>query len=306
MFDTHAHLNLPEYLNRVDEVIDNCRQAGLTGIVVASADLEESKIAVDLAKKYPDFLYAMVGIHPHEANPPALGEPEARPGKSEFRNPKPSQTWLTQIKQLGDLINENREHIIAVGETGLDDSEPPPRHNSPDGEKVSGQVGEANRLLDEQKELFNGQLSLAAKYDLPVVIHARGLVDEVINIISDFENCKLKIENSPLLRGGVFHCYAGGKKRIAKVLDLPGRWYFGIDGNVTYDQGLQNVVAEIPHDRLVLETDSPWLTPQPHRGEVNTPAYLPLIVDQVAEIWQTTSAKVAEITVGNTQSLFNI
>jgi TatD DNase family protein len=303
MFDTHAHLNLPEYLNRIEEVVSNCRQAGLTGVVVASADLEESRIAVDLAKQYPNYLYAMVGIHPHQVN-----------SKHEIRNSK-------LLKMLENLIKENKEFIVAVGETGLDDSEAPPRHNSPDGEKVGGQAGEANRLLDEQKELFNGQLNLAAKYDLPVVIHARGLVDEVIQIISSrvselrVPSVELKTKhservtrnpqrNNPL--DGVFHCYAGGKKRIQKVLGLPGRWYFGIDGNVTYDQGLQNVVAEIPHDRLVLETDSPWLTPQPHRGEVNTPAYLPLIVDQVAEIWQTTTVKVAEITVGNTQSLFNI
>lgn len=274
MYDTHAHLNLPEYLDQIEQVVSNCRQAGLTGVVVASADLEESKKAVELAKEYPDFFYGMVGIHPYGENP-----------KSEFLISK-------QISILQNLIEGNSEHIVAVGETGLDDSDPPP--------------GKMARSLVEQKKLFQGQLDLAAEYGLPVVIHARGYVDETIEIISNFENCKLKIENSPLLRGGVFHCYAGGKKRISKILDLPGKWYFGIDGNVTYDQGLQNVVTEIPHDRLVLETDSPWLTPEPHRGEINTPAYLPLIVDQIAQIWQAPPAKVAEITAGNTQSLFNI
>ncbi len=274
MIDTHAHLNLPKYLSRIDEVIDNCRQAGLTGVVVASADLEESKKAIELAKKYPDFLYGMVGIHPQNTNP-----------KSEFLISK-------QIQMLKILIEENRKYIVAVGETGLDDSEPPP--------------GEEKRSLEEQKKLFIGQLELAVKYNLPVVIHARGLVDEVIEIISEFENCKLKIENSPRLRGGVFHCYAGGKKRISKILDLPGEWYFGIDGNITYDQGLQNVVAEIPRDRLVLETDSPWLTPEPHRGETNTPAYLPLIAAQVGEIWDTGVDEVGQITTANTQKLFRL
>jgi TatD DNase family protein len=274
MIDTHAHLNLPEYLSRIDEVIDNCRHAGLTGVVIASADLEESRIAVELAKKYPDFLYAMVGIHPHQVN-----------SKHEIRNSK-------TLEMLEDLIKENKEFVVAVGETGLDDSEPPP--------------GENARSLEEQKELFRCQLELAVKCNLPVVIHARGLVDEVIEIISEFENCKLKIENSPRLRGGIFHCYAGGKKRIPKILDLPGEWYFGIDGNVTYDQGFQNVVADIPHDRLVLETDSPWLTPEPHRGETNTPAYLPLIATQIAEIWEVGADKVSQITTTNTKKLLDL
>ncbi len=264
MIDTHAHLNLPEYLNRIDEVVDQCKEVGLTGVVVASADVEESKIAVDLAKKYPGYLQAMVGIHPLEED-----------SKLEARNSK-------RLERLNALIEENRENIVAVGETGLDDSEQAP--------------GETARLIEEQKELFIGQLELAAKYNLPVVIHARGLVDEVIHSLKHSAI-------SPRLNG-VFHCYAGGKKRIGKILDLPGEWYFGIDGNVTYDQGLQNVVAEIPRDRLVLETDSPFLTPEPYRGKANTPAYLPLIAAQIAEIWQTTPAEVAEITSQNTKNLF--
>ncbi len=284
MIDTHAHLNLPEYLQRIDEVIVDSRQAGLTGIVVASANLEESKKSIELSKRYPDYLHAMVGIHPQNTNPNFQFSP-ATPLACRGR------AISKQISQLDNLINENREYIVAVGETGLDDSEPPPP--------------ETKRSLEEQRELFKRQLSLAAKYDLPVIIHARGLVDEVIEMVSGFENCKLKIENSPLLRGGVFHCYAGGKKRIPEILDLPGNWYFGIDGNVTYDQGLQNVVAEIPQERLLLETDSPWLTPEPHRGEKNTPAYLPFIAAQIAEIWQTDVSEVDKITTENTQKLFN-
>ncbi len=290
MYDTHAHLNSQEYQNQVEKIIRQSKEAGLTGIIVASSNVEDSLQAIDLAKKHPRYLYATVGIHPQNTNP------------------KPSQTWLTQISQLDNLINESKEYIVAVGETGLDDSEP----FSP---------GETLPSLEEQKELFQGQLELAAKYNLPVVIHARGLVDETIEIIrsrvtelrvaggglkeKDSERVTRNPKHENILNG-VFHCYAGGKKRIAKILDLPGKWYFGIDGNVTYDQGLQNVVAEIPHDRLLLETDSPWLTPEPHRGKINSPAYLPLVADQVAKIWSTTLAEVAEITSQNTQTLFNL
>lgn len=302
MIDTHAHLNSQEYRNQVEKIVSQSKKAGLTRIIIASSNLEDSQQAIDLVKKYPGYLYASVGIHPHEVIT-----------KYEARNTKLSQTWLTQIEGLQALIEKNREYIVAVGETGLDDSELQPRRNSPDGEKaprpqriragISGGGGQAlpvekERLVNEQKELFTGQLELAAKYDLPVIIHARGFVDEVINSI-ELSAFGLKLD-------GVFHCYAGGKKRISKILNLPGDWYFGVDGNVTYDQGLQNVVAEIPRNRLVLETDSPWLTPEPHREEMNTPAYLPLVAAQIAEIWGVDQKEVDKIAVENTQRLFKL
>lgn len=269
MFDTHAHLNFPEYTQRIDEVVANCKKAGLTGVIIASSNIDESEKSIQLAQEYPDFLYASVGIHPQKT------DPENNSGVDD------------QLRQLEKLIKDNQKYIVAVGETGLDDSEPPPP--------------EIKRSLEEQKEFFHGQLQLAAKFNLPVIIHARGLVDEVIKTILKFKNFKFR--NSPYTRG-VFHCYAGGKKRISKILDLPGEWYFGVDGNVTYDQGLQNVVAEIPPDKLLLETDSPFLTPEPHRGEINTPGYLPLIVAQVAKIWNVDIEKVAELTSKNTKTLF--
>ncbi len=122
-------------------------------------------------------------------------------------------------------------------------------------------------------------------------------MDETIN------GLMLKAEGSRLR--GVFHCYSGGKSRIKKVLDLPGEWYFGIDGNVTYDQGLQNVVKQIPENRLLLETDTPYLAPEPHRGETNTPANIPFIADQIAEIWEVEVEQVEKITTNNAENLFN-
>lgn len=266
MFDTHAHLNCQEYQGQVEKIVGESKKAGVTGIIIASSNLEDSQQAIDLAKKYPGYLYASVGIHPHCTD----------------RNFQFS--IYEQINQLENLISECKKHIVAVGETGLDDSEP----LSP----------EKKRSVEEQKELFSGQLGMAAKYDLPVIIHARGLVDEVINSIQH-SAFGLKLN-------GTFHCYAGGKKRIAKILDLPGNWYFGIDGNVTYDQGLQNVVSQIPRDRLVLETDSPYLTPEPYRDRINSPAYLPLIAKQVAQIWGVDQKEVVKITIENSQRLFKL
>lgn len=184
--------------------------------------------------------------------------------------------------------------IVAIGETGLDFKEPPP--------------GEEERSKEEQARLFQGQITLAQKYHLPLLVHARsssahkGLrkdkeaVDEVIEILT------MKQCNHATMKG-VFHCYAGGKKRISKILNLPNSWYFGFDGNLTYDEGLQNIIQLIPPERLLIETDSPFLAPVPHRGEVNTPAYLPFIQQKINEIFE---EDLTSQILFNTRKLFNL
>jgi TatD DNase family protein len=102
----------------------------------------------------------------------------------------------------------------------------------------------------------------------------------------------------------VFHCYAGGNKRIKKVIDLGENWYFGIDGNLTYEDGLVEVVKNIPKDRLLLETDSPALTPVPFRGGINSPKNIVYIYKKVAEIWEMSFEETEKIIDGNAKRLF--
>lgn len=257
MIDTHAHLNFPQLANQIDQIVENSKKAGLTGIIIASSNLKDSFLSVELAKKYPDFLYASVGIHPQNTDP------------------ENGTSVESQLVSLEKLLTTN---IVAIGETGLDFSPAPP--------------GEKDRTKEEQEQLFKGQMTLALKYKLPLVIHAREAVDEAIDLLS----------NSSTLKG-VFHCYAGGKKRVAKVLNLPGSWYFGFDGNLTYDAGLQNILTFIPKDRILIETDSPLLAPVPHRGEINTPVFLPFIQQKVNEIFkEDLAAQILE----NTKKLFSL
>lgn len=255
MIDTHAHLNFPALLGKIDEVVEKSKKVGLTGIVVASSNLQDSEISVGLAKKYSGFLYASVGIHPQNI------------------------LTVSQLVQLDQLVKSNRDVIVAIGETGLDFSEAP--HQLVRGKaKPSG-----------QEELFLGQIKLTQKYGLPLIVHAREANDEIIEILSN-----------EALRG-VFHCYSGGKKRISKILDLPGTWFFGFDGNLTYDEGLQQIIKLIPEERIVVETDSPFLAPLPHRGEINTPVYLPLIQQKINEIF---GRDLTSQILKNSQNLFKI
>jgi TatD DNase family protein len=178
------------------------------------------------------------------------------------------------INELDKMV-QNYKNIIAVGECGLEFT---------DGvDKKS------------QERLFRGQIAVALKHKKPLIIHSRKASDETLEILGSYKNLR-----------GVIHCYTGGKKRIQKVLDLPGEWYFGIDGNLTYEDGLVEVVNNIPKDRLLLETDCPALTPVPHRGETNYPEYVKFVYEKVAEIWKMSFEETEKVVDRNAERLFQI
>lgn len=202
-----------------------------------------------------DFLYPAIGIHP--------------------------QSPIEKIEDLEKLMTKK---VVAVGECGLDYSE------------LSDKAADSFAVLAaRQEKCFRNQIELAQKYKLPLIIHARKAVDEVIEILKEYKNIS-----------GVFHCYAGGIKRIKNVLELGKNWYFGIDGNLTYEDGLVSVVKNIPKDRLILETDCPYLTPLPFRSQENKPAYVKYIYQKVAEIWEMGFEETEKIVDGNARKLFEI
>lgn len=228
---------------------------GIDKIILAGASLESSKNNLILIEKDPEILLAAVGIHPQESDDPPA--------------------------ELEKLVNENYEKIVAIGECGLDFSE------------ISEDSSKFTEFVIIQEKLFRTQIELAIKYKLPLIIHARKAVDEVIKILGEYKNIS-----------GVFHCYAGGNKRIKKVIDLGENWYFGIDGNLTYEDGLVEVVKNIPKERLLLETDSPALTPVPFRGEINSPKNVEYIYKKVAEIWEMSFEETEKIIDANAKKLF--
>jgi len=181
------------------------------------------------------------------------------------------QSPSEKMENLEKIITKD---VIAIGECGLDYSDD---------------------NYDEKKQIINfrKQIELAKKYKLPLIIHARKAVDEVIEILKKYKNIS-----------GVFHCYAGGNKRIKKVIELGQNWYFGIDGNLTYEDGLVDVVKNIPKDRLILETDCPYLTPIPFRGQENKPAYVKYVYQKLAEIWEMSFEETEKIVDGNARKLF--
>jgi TatD DNase family protein len=147
-----------------------------------------------------------------------------------------------------------------------------------------------------QEEIFLHQIKLAKKYGLPVVIHVRKSFDEVWRV--------LKPETGPGLKG-VFHCFPGDERQ-AKLVTEAG-FLLGIGGVVTFkNSGLQQVVAQMGPEYIVLETDAPFLAPAPYRGKRNEPSYIPLIAEKVAELCGKTVEEVGETTTMNALKLFNL
>jgi len=148
---------------------------------------------------------------------------------------------------------------------------------------------------DQQVEAFTIQVGLAKKHSLPIVVHCRESMDETIALVEKLQDGKLT---------GVFHCFTGSKEQAEKLIKLG--FYLGIGGVATFKKGgMENVLPHIPVDKIVLETDTPYLAPTPHRGKRNEPAYIPLIAQRVAELKNSTLADVQKATTQNALKLFS-
>jgi TatD DNase family protein len=183
------------------------------------------------------------------------------------------------IEKLLKQKNENQS-IVAIGECGLD------YHVYKDFPAVGKKT--------EQKQLFESHLLLALKYNLPVIIHCREAFGDVFDVL----------DSLPSLPRGVFHCFSGG---LEDVRNIQSRHFFlGLDGNTTYSKQLKLVVPSIPLSMIMLETDSPLLPPEGHRGERNEPKYIPLIAQTISELQKQTVETIQIETTQNAHTLFQI
>jgi TatD DNase family protein len=187
------------------------------------------------------------------------------------------QDYKKELDFITGKLASGKEKYYAIGEVGMD-------------------LYWDKTYTAEQEEALGYQADLAIRYNLPMVIHTRNSFDEVIKILGK--------KKSPGLTG-VFHCFGGSVSQAKQALDL--NFYLGIGGIITYkNSGLQKVVEEISLEHLLLETDSPWLPPVPHRGQRNDSSYIPLIAQKIAEIKRVPVEEVAKVTTSNALKLFGI
>ena len=250
-FDSHAHLNDERFNEDRDELIASFKQHGICNVVNIGADLQTSKESIELSEKY-DFIYAAVGVHPHDVEEMTDADLDTLSGMSKH------------------------EKVVAIGEIGLDYY----YDNSP---------------RELQRKWFRTQLELANNLNLPVIIHSRDAMGDTLEILKD---CPVK--------AGVLHCYSGSVESAKEILKLG--YYISFAGPVTFKnaKGLTEVARFVPMDKILIETDCPYLAPEPYRGKRNSSLYVPEVAKKIAELKGITVEEIAKATKENTKRLFGI
>ena len=164
--------------------------------------------------------------------------------------------------------------------------------------KAIGEIGidlfHEKKYLDKQVDAFEEQIKLAIDYDLPIVIHSRDSFDEIFEVLEKFKCEKLR---------GIFHCFTGNIDQAHRIIDL--NFHLGIGGVLTFKNGkISEFLNEIPINKIVLETDSPYLAPSPHRGSRNESSYLKIIADKLAKVYNLEIDEISKITQQNSIEIF--
>lgn len=275
LIDSHCHLTLPRYDDDREDVVRRMKQEDVWAITVGTS-VEISEGAAAFAEK-TDGVWATVAYHPehltssyHDASEGAIGE--------------------YSIRDIGRVARSSKK-VVAIGETGLDFFRFDEDRN----------VEEAKAL---QVKAFREHVALARELDLPLIIHCRDAIREIIEI--------LRGEQTEGLLRGVMHFFSGSWDEAKALLDLG--FYLGFTGAITFPvrktqdpaTHIHRVIERMPMDRMLIETDAPWLAPQSHRGERNEPTYVRFVAEKIAELRGLDVESVAKQTTENALGLFGL
>ena len=235
-------------------------------IINVGARIESSKSGVELAQKIPNF-YAAVGVHPHH--------------EDEWKT-----DWIYKLENLA-----KKPKVVAIGEIGLDKHKYRPLR-----------VLRSNELQDypkpnlkKQEKILKEQVELARKLDLPILLHCRKAYDELYESIKEYNDLR-----------GLVHCFMGTIDQAKKFLDLG--LYISFSGNLTYkgNDYIREAAKSVPLDKILVETDAPYLPPEPHRGTRNEPYRVRITAEKLAEVKKVSFDKISEITNKNSRDLLNL
>ena len=278
--DTHCHLDFNKFDEDRDAVVRRAVDAGLTRILIPALDYKSSLAAIRLTESFAN-IFAAIGFHPTDLD-----------------------KWkISSIEDLRALILPHHtpppgargDKIVAIGEIGLD----------------YYWVKETKKQAT-QREILKQQLRLAQEVNKPVIIHMREENDawfgqasiDLLDILREWHE-ELRAQNHPLAeKPGVLHSFNGNLETAQEASAL--NFYIGVTGPVTYKNAdeKRNIIRRLQLTSLLIETDSPFLTPVPHRGKRNEPSFVTHIADKIAEIHMTTREQVAQITSDNANRLF--
>lgn len=279
--DTHCHVNFKDFKDDYLEVINRAKQEGVEMIVVGS-ELKTSTRAVSLANDYAPGVYSAIGLHPIHLED-FLIKNDNDNGKYEFR----SQAEVFAEEKYQALIDQSNR-VVAIGEIGLDYYH------------INTTLGKSEtEIKDLQKEVFIKQLNLAQKNNLPVIIHCREAHEDLYKILKDFSD-----QNNFTQDWGVVHCFSGDYELAQKYFALGLKISF--TGLITFTNTWDEVIAKSPLEKIMIETDSPYLSPVPFRGQRNEPAYVKKVAEKIAQIRNMPLSEVEETIFAVSSDFFNI
>ena len=284
MIDTHCHIDEEVFASDREEVIARQRENGVQAMIVPGVNGASIETVLDVCHRHPNYCYPALGLHPEDVK----------------------ADWEEQLATVESAIREHRNELVAIGEIGLD-------------------YYWDKTFKEEQKEVLRRQLVLARELDLPVILHNRESTEDIMRLVHDTANEKLKMKNEELkpLRG-VFHCFNGSKETAQQILDMG--FYVGIGGVLTFKNcKLADTLSELNQslitnnqfsshvgrsggviNRLLLETDAPYMAPVPHRGERNESRFMELVAERLAEIFQCPKQYIIDATSANAKQLFGL
>lgn len=290
LIDSHAHLNFNAFKDDVDEVIKRTLENNIWVINVGS-QYSTSKRAVEIAQKYGEGVYAAIGLHPIHLEERKVDNSEVdsqivfKTRVEEFDCEKYKE--LAQDEKSRLIGDPPRRRVVAIGEIGLD------YYYKPKTKK------KLEQFKEKQRETFLKQLNLAKELNLPVILHCRMAHDDLIQTIRQSNISAIN---------GVVHCFTGDERQTQKYLEMG--LSFGFNGlifkKIEGAPDWQEIVKKLPLEKILIETDAPYLTPPPHEGQRNEPLYIKYVAQKIAGIKNITFEEVARITCQNTKKLFNI
>lgn len=267
--DTHTHLDGEEFDEDRSEVILRAKEAGVGMVFLPAIDVKTSEAVLKLSHEYPGYAYPMVGLHPEEVK----------------------ADWKEQLKKIEAILDEHltavdglngikyKSDYIAIGEIGLD-------------------FYWSREFEKEQLAAFEKQVEWSCETGLPLMIHCRKAQNEMLHILRKWKN---------KLLGGVFHCFTGNQQEAKELLEYDN-FVLGIGGVSTFKSShlREDLPAAVPLERIVLETDSPYMAPVPYRGKRNESAFVVQVMKTLATAYGVSEEEVAKVTNQNVERVFGV
>ena len=287
MIDTHCHIDEEAFEPDREEVIARQQQSGVQAMIVPGVNVASINSVMELCHAHPGYCYPALGLHPEDVK----------------------ADWREQLATVEAAIRAHRDELVAIGEIGLD-------------------YYWDKTFKEEQKEVLRRQLLLARELNLPVILHNREATEDILSIVNTIANDQSPMTNdqSPITNDqspmtnhqlrGVFHCYSGSKETAEIILKMG--FYLGIGGVLTFKNSkLSETLKELNQssitnhqlpitNRLLLETDAPYMAPTPHRGERNESRFMALVAERLAQVLNVSVDEIIEATSANARQLFGI